>query len=402
MSAAHAREPHAPHDPLVGTVLAGTYRLTGVVARGGMGLLYGAEHLRMPGAYVVKVLHDAFAGIPAARERFAREAHSAAQIRHPHVARVIDQVHLADGRPALVAERMVGEDLRAHLQRRRRLQPDVAVAITRQVLAGLTAAHRLGVVHRDIKPSNIFLEPGDSEGGVPHARVIDFGVAQISGLQSITRTGAVVGTPSYMPPEQGTNKHGPVDPRADVYGVGAVLYRMLAGRPPYLGNDASSILAMTLTRDPTPLRTLAPSLPQALVCIVERAMARDPNERFASASDMDAALAALASSHQPGRATALVRRSSLLRTRALAVLTTFLGAALVFACARRILESQFEPTSAAAFAGACSAMTGALLIRTWRQRWRSGFALQRRLKHLAYAATTLLALFGLSTLISGG
>lgn len=287
---ATALTPTAPADPLVGSLLSGSYALGEVMARGGMGVLYAAEHTRLGTPLVVKVLRQRYASHPIARARFEREALATAKLDAAHVLRVLDLVTTPDGRPAVVTERLVGEDLQQHLSRRKTLPVPVALEITRQVLKGLESAHAAHVVHRDIKPSNIFLSPGE---GSPHVRVLDFGVAKLADAAGITKAGAVVGTPAYMPPEQAAGR--PVDVRGDVYATGAVLYRMLSGRPPFSG-DADAVLRSVLGTQPPALTKLAPSLPESVCAIVERAMSRDPQARYESAAAMLLAIDALPSS----------------------------------------------------------------------------------------------------------
>ncbi|MCB9658738.1 MAG: serine/threonine protein kinase [Sandaracinaceae bacterium] len=277
----------APDDPLVGAVLAGSYALGEVMARGGMGVLYSAEHTRLGTPLVVKVLRKRYASHPVARTRFEREARATAKLSAAHVLRVLDLVETPDGRPAVVTERMIGEDLQQHLGRRKTLSVSLALDITRQVLRGLESAHAAGVIHRDVKPSNIFVSPGK---GSPHVRVLDFGVAKLTDASGITKAGAVVGTPAYMPPEQAAGR--PVDARGDVYSTGAVLYRMLGGRPPFSG-DADAVLRAVLAGPAPALSKLAGHVPDAVCRIVERAMCRDPEGRFASATEMLRAIEAL-------------------------------------------------------------------------------------------------------------
>jgi serine/threonine-protein kinase len=312
-----------PADCLEGVVLADTYRIGDVLARGGMGVLYAAEHARLRTPLVVKVLRQRYASHPIARARFEREALATARLDVPHVLRVVDLVETPDGRPALVTERLTGEDLQQHLSRRKIVPVPLALEIVRQVLRGLEAAHAAHVVHRDIKPSNIFLSPGE---GTPHVRVLDFGVAKLEDAAGITKAGAVVGTPAYMPPEQAAGR--PVDARGDLYSVGAVLYRMLSGRTPFSG-DADSVIRSVLTGPPASLAKLMPELPEQVSALVERSMMRDPDARFASASDMLRAVDAIdPKTHHPGGQRGLPRVRSYQRARLRGGL--MLGAAMVF------------------------------------------------------------------------
>lgn len=269
-----------PVDPLIGVELERTYLLGEELGRGGMGALYVARHRRLRRDVAVKVLHAAFATHELALARFFREAEALARVRSPHVVQVLDALRVPDGRPALVVELLEGEDLQARLARVQRLPIDETLALAIELCRGLSAAHAVGVVHRDLKPSNVFL---DARAGV--AKLIDFGVAHLDGDAALTRTGTVVGTPAYMAPEQVRGSAG-VDGRADVYGVGAVLYRCLTGRAPYEGSTPTAVLSQVLERSPEPPRAITPELPAEVESLVMRAMARDPDTRFSSAEEL--------------------------------------------------------------------------------------------------------------------
>lgn len=269
-----------PQDPLLGAELAQTYRLVSALGRGGMGTLYLARHRRLRRDVAVKVIHAAFATHELALARFFREAEALARVRSPHVVQVLDALRVPDGRPALVVEYLEGEDLQARLDRDGALPVDEALALAVELCRGLGAAHAAGIVHRDLKPSNVFL---DRRAGV--TKLIDFGVAHLDGDAALTRTGTVVGTPAYMAPEQVRGSAG-VDGRADIYGVGAVLYRCLTGRAPYEGSTPTAVLSKVLDGPPEPPCALAPELPSDVESLVMRAMARDPETRFSVADEL--------------------------------------------------------------------------------------------------------------------
>ncbi len=289
---AHCPDDHTPleatvSDPMIGTVLAGAYRLTRMIAAGGMGRVYEAVHVRLDRKLVVKVLLESHAFKPEVLERAAREAQAIARIQSEHVVQVVDVLRSPDGRPSVVVDFLEGEDLGARLDRERKLPVHEAVAIARQVCAGVAAAHAAGVVHRDLKPSNVFLVPRP-EGVV--AKILDFGVAKIEGSQNLTETGALVGTPAYMAPEQamGADK---VDGRADVYAIAALLYHMLTGSPPYGEDDATATLMRLLSGDPPRARSIDKSVPEELEAVLEHAMARDPQQRTPTATQLSEELA---------------------------------------------------------------------------------------------------------------
>ncbi|MCS6798596.1 MAG: serine/threonine protein kinase [Myxococcota bacterium] len=279
----------AADDPLLGQTLGGTYHVHSVLGEGGMGRVYRARHVRLDRFFALKVLHPHLASDRTALERFRREATAASGVRSPHVAQVVDVDVTADGRPFIVSELLEGEPLSARLERESRLDVPIAVGIARQIARAAAAAHAAGVVHRDLKPDNVFLVEDGT--GTPMVKVLDFGIAKtLTGGPSVTRTGLVVGTPAYMAPEQAAGNKD-VDARADVYAVGAILYRMLTGRRPFETEDIGATLTAVLTREPTRPSSLCTDLPVELEAVVQRAMAKNPAERFATMSELDAALA---------------------------------------------------------------------------------------------------------------
>ncbi len=275
-------------DPMLGVVLGGTYRVTRALGAGAMGKLYEAEHVRLARPFAIKVLHEAFADKRDALVRFEREARAAARIRSDHVVDVVDVLTAPDGRPCIAAEKLEGEDLQARLDRIGKMPIAEAVALARHACRGLAAAHAHGVIHRDLKPSNLFL-CARPDGRVT-LKILDFGVAKLMDEGELTRAGAVVGTPAYMAPEQARGSSS-VDARADVYAVGAVLYRMLTGHAPYSGSDPTATLARLLEGAPVRPRVLDPEIPEGVESVLQRAMSRDPSERPASALELEAELA---------------------------------------------------------------------------------------------------------------
>jgi serine/threonine-protein kinase len=296
-----------PGPSLEGRTLAnGTWQVGRCIGRGGMGRVFEVSHSRLGRRFALKVIHEHHFRSRDAVRRFEREARAAARIRSPHVLDVVDLFPAPDGRPCIVSEYLEGEDLQTRLHRERRLAPAEAVALGRQLCEGLAAAHAHGVIHRDLKPSNLFLSvvrgaAGDAAelaGGLGAAesrppketlKILDFGVAKVLDDPSITRAGAVVGTPAYMPPEQARGQASG-DLRADVYGVGAVLFRMLAGRAPYPGRRATEVLTAVISGPPPRLRTVAPGLPKELDALLARCLDPDPARRPADAIELGRAL----------------------------------------------------------------------------------------------------------------
>jgi len=283
------RGPGEDPQRLEGQVLAGTWRVARCIGRGGMGRVYEAVHARLDRSFALKIIHEHHFPNRDAVLRFQREARAAARIRSEHVLDVVDLFQVPDGRPCLVAEHLEGEDLQTRLDREGRLSVPDAVALGRQLCRGLADAHAHGVIHRDVKPSNLFLaRTGD---GRITLKILDFGVAKVVGDPSITRAGAVVGTPAYMPPEQALGKAS-ADVRADVYGAAAVVYRMVSGQAPYDGSKATEVLAAVADGPPRDPRTLATDLPEALADLLTRALSRNPDDRPADAAELGAQLEA--------------------------------------------------------------------------------------------------------------
>jgi serine/threonine-protein kinase len=283
-------EEASEQDPLIGAVLADTYHIVQLIGEGGMGRVYEARHTRLANKRLaVKMLHEDMARQPEIITRFEREAEAASTIAHPNVVEVLDVHHLEDGRPYIICEFLEGEEFGALLDRLGKLPTETAIRITRQICRALVAAHERGIVHRDMKPENVFLV-GDPRA--PRVKVIDFGISkQNDGSSKLTRTGMVMGTPSYMAPEQARGEH--VDFRADIYAVGGILYRAVTGQKPYDGEDGAMVLTQVLTEDPKRPRAVEPSVPEALELLIQRAMSRDPADRHASMAELEAELAEL-------------------------------------------------------------------------------------------------------------
>ncbi|MGE0787925.1 MAG: serine/threonine-protein kinase [Sandaracinaceae bacterium] len=310
-------------DPLLGVILAGTYRIQRTLGRGGMGRLYEAAHARLDRMFAIKVLHEGHSLSKDAVRRFDREARALSRIRSDHVLDVVDVLRTPDDRTAIVTARLEGEDLKARLDRVGKMSVAEAIPLARQVCRGLAAAHAEGVIHRDLKPSNLFLSCGAD--GRTTVKILDFGVAKLKDDGELTRTGAVVGTPAYMAPEQARTSAS-VDERADVYAVGAVLYRMLTGRGPYTGDEPAQLLTSLLHDAPPRPRSIEPSIPLGLEVVLQRAMSRDPAGRPASVLVLDEELGAFDTASPPSawappsedQGTLILPRGSLERADALA------------------------------------------------------------------------------------
>ncbi len=288
-------------------VIEGKYRLEQLIAHGGMGSVYRATHLTLERAVAIKILRPEFLADRTARERFNREARAAARLKHPNIVAVYDSGHLPNGSAYLVMELIEGrslrEEMRAHASRLGQMRAERAAGILAQVCAGIEAAHRHGIIHRDLKPDNVMLET--SVDGIERVLVLDFGIAKLaqppaseSGehtWQGLTDENTVIGTPNYISPEQCMGSA--VDARSDVYSLGIILYEMLTGHVPFAGNNTSIVLLKHLQEPPAPVRRFCMEISPQLEEVVLRALAKNPQQRFASAAQFADRLQAAASLH---------------------------------------------------------------------------------------------------------
>jgi eukaryotic-like serine/threonine-protein kinase len=286
----------------IGAVLAGKYRVERVLGQGGMGVVVQATHLQLGQPVALKFLLPEVLGNPDIVARFLREAQAAVRLKSEHVARVIDVGTLDTGAPYMVLEYLDGVDL-AHVDRRH-LSPGLIVDFLLQACEGLAEAHALGIVHRDVKPGNFFLARRND--GSTQLKVLDFGISKSPvGLEgSLTATQAVMGTPAYMSPEQMRSAKA-VDARSDIWALGAVLYELLQGAPPF---EADSFAAMCVKVAMDPHGPLTVPLPPGLAEVVYRCLDKDPARRFQNVAELAAALAPFAQS--PAQAALAVERAA--------------------------------------------------------------------------------------------
>lgn len=282
-------------DPLIGSVLHERYRLLRRIGRGGMGIVYLAEHVLIGRKYAVKVLSDRANATDEMVARFHREAMAAAQVGSDHVVEVTDMGQLDDGSYFIVLEYLEGVELAKAVSSGGPFDAGRAVRIVCQLCDALSAVHDKGIVHRDLKPENLFLI--EHRGRKDFVKVLDFGVCKLldgdderdPSVPALTRTNASLGTPQYMAPEQ-FHASARVDHRADIHAAAAVLYFMLTGKPPF---DAPTLaqLAMRACVEPPPtLLAQRPELPTGLDAVIQHAMAKHPEDRYASSAALKQAL----------------------------------------------------------------------------------------------------------------
>jgi eukaryotic-like serine/threonine-protein kinase len=271
-------------DRLIGKLFDGRYRIERKLGSGGMAEVYLAEDEELGRKVALKILNERHARDEQFVERFKREARNAASLSHPHIVRIYDRGQF-DETYYIAMEYLDGPTLKELLVRKGPTPPLTAIKFAREILSALAEAHRHDIVHRDIKPHNVIVSPDWN------VKVTDFGIAR-SGASQMTEAGSIVGTAQYLSPEQARGK--PVDQRSDLYSVGIVLYEMLTGTVPFTGDAAVEIAMKHLSNIPEPPSTRREGISPDLDAVVMRALAKDPEQRYASADEMDADLARVA------------------------------------------------------------------------------------------------------------
>ncbi len=293
----NAGEPRAPATSSslsVGDVVADRYRIDAVLGEGGMGVVYRAEHLHLRKVHALKVLLPEWSSMPEVVARFEREAVAAGNIQSPHVVAATDFGRLPGGSFFLVMEYVNGRTLRTVLEQGA-LDTPCALHVLYGIVSALHAAHTLGIVHRDMKPENIMLMERD---GDPHfVKVLDFGIAKVDGFgggsrggdsKALTKVGAVIGTPEYMSPEQALGQA--VDARTDLYSVGVILFEMFTGQCPFGGGAVTVLRQHLMDEVPVLPPAVRAGIDPRIGAILSRLLAKVPEDRFASAADVMAAL----------------------------------------------------------------------------------------------------------------
>ena len=272
--AALPADPADDTDPLIGTLIAHRYTLTSILGEGSMGVVYAANQEGLDHEVAVKVLHEHVAADPKVKRRFHREARMTSRLSHPNTVRVFDFGRTEEGRLYLAMELLDGPDLLELLQEDDPLTPRRIGTILIQVLNALEEAHDEGIVHRDLKPENVMVV--EDHQGRERVKVCDFGIAKLVEAEgsAITITGFVCGTPEYMAPEQARGEA--LDPRADIYALGCLLYRMLTGVVPFQGKSALATITEHLTQ---PLMKQPPFPPSTMKCFVDAGVGKKKAEK---------------------------------------------------------------------------------------------------------------------------
>jgi len=284
-------------DPYLDQEVAGQFRIVEKIGKGGMGSVYKAEQPDMNRYVAIKVLHSRYLSRTDLVSRFRREARAMSQLSHPNTARVYLYGQLDDGACYFVMEHLVGRNLAQLVRAEGAMDPLRAIRIMIQVCGALEEAHQVGIVHRDLKPENIFVT---SQGGIQDfPKVLDFGLAKVGERQMsphsmvLTQQGMVFGTPEFMSPEQARGKT--LDARSDIYSLGIILYELLTGKLPFEAKQPIEYIQLHVTATPTPLDERRPGVtfPAGLEEIVMKTLAKEPEERYATAAEFGGALEAV-------------------------------------------------------------------------------------------------------------
>jgi serine/threonine-protein kinase len=276
-----------------GQILVGKYRVERVLGQGGMGVVLAARHIHLEERVAIKLMLAEAAFSAEAVARFVREARAAARLESAHVAKVSDVGTLEDGRPYMVMEYLDGQDLSQVLQTSGVLGVQDAVDYVLQAGEAIAEAHSIGIIHRDLKPSNLFLTRRRDR--TPHVKVLDFGISKVSGSSmkasdnAMTKTSAMMGSPLYMSPEQMTSVRD-VDARSDIWALGIILFELLTGSPPFIGETLPQVCGLVIQSPDPPASSRRPDLPPELDALIHRCLAKNPADRFQNVAELALAL----------------------------------------------------------------------------------------------------------------
>ena len=278
----------------------GQYRVTGLIGQGGMGAVYAAEHALLGRPAAIKVLLPDLSQKQDVVMRFFNEARAATAIRHPGIVEIYDFGWTPEGAAFIVMEHLQGETL-SRRSERARFRWQAALSVLRQIAGALAAAHAKGIVHRDLKPDNIFMVLDPEVPGGERIKLLDFGIAKLAGDTStsmnVTKTGAVMGTPTYMAPEQCRGVA--VDHRADLYALGCILFELCSGRPPFVGEGTGDVLAAHIHVPPPSLASLFVDVPYAVEELIRQLLAKSPSQRLPSAEALIRAIDGITTERAP-------------------------------------------------------------------------------------------------------
>jgi len=273
-----------------GSLVAGKYRIIEEIGRGGMGIVYKAEDIKLKRTVALKFLPHQWISDADSRERFIHEAQAASALDHPNICTIYEIEETEDGRMYIAMAFYEGESLREKIKREP-LKSEEAVAIAIQVARGMAKAHQKGIVHRDIKPANILI----TNDGI--AKIVDFGLAKLAGQVKLTREGTTIGTVAYMSPEQARGEV--IDQRTDIWSLGVVLYEILAGKLPFKGDYEQTLIHSILKTEPEPITKFRKDLPSGISQIIAKALAKNPAARYQTMEELAEDLNAVAEGLKP-------------------------------------------------------------------------------------------------------
>jgi eukaryotic-like serine/threonine-protein kinase len=276
-------------DPLIDTEINGRYRVVRKLGEGGMSVVYEVQHTKLKRQFALKLLLPDLVENAEAMIRFQREAELLASLRHPHVVDIIDWDMLPDGSPYMVLEFLHGAHIRVRIDRAP-LAWEAIARLADQAMSALSLAHRIGITHRDLKPENLFISIDDS--GEERVKLLDFGVSKMRGLGRTTGQHAMLGTPSYMSPEQAQGETDLIGPSTDVWAMGTILYEMATQKIAFTGETLVQTVINITSGRPDPITSLRPDAPSAFVELVDRAISTDPERRITTIEELRAGLKA--------------------------------------------------------------------------------------------------------------